>query len=218
MDERLDKTLRLYEAELQELWASLCLSDDERDDVELQTRRAFVRGVNAAYHEAAFRFLKSRGLSQQQIADELGKKDRTSISKSMKSKRIDGETLTWLMTQYPDFRLPSRPRAFAYGYASAVTYFRTRCEQDCGAGDDRLQPEQFECLLGLFSSADWLKASVERRAQRKREVEEQVFAEIKRSWNSPISIKSVLGMMQLVSEWGKPFLLCIDMISIAEGE
>jgi hypothetical protein len=218
MDLRVEKTLQLYEAEIRSLYASLGFSDEQRDEIEFDVKRAFICGVNSAYCEAALRFLNGRYKSQQDIADELGKRDRTSISKMESSKRIDGNTLSWMLTRFADFRIPSKSHALVVGYAAAISILRELCGQWDGHPDEALSGEQFECLLRLFSNADWLQASVARNRERKTEVEERVLRQLKRGWNRPFPVRNVHGLRQIVQEWARYFLICIDMIPTLEGE
>src|ERR1051326_1674563 len=103
----------------------------DHDSFELKVRNRFLEGVHSAFSEEIIASLKRDLGTQQQIADALGLKDRTSISQMIRSGTMDGIRITAAFYQFSHIlTLPSRERAALYGFARATSYIKAEVYQD----------------------------------------------------------------------------------------
>ena len=239
MDQALNNVLSQYAKEIRQAYDSLGIKGDERLKLELEVQRAFSRGVNGTFHRAAVQFLENRFPKQPVIATAMGWKERSVYAQFKRSGRIDGPTLTYMITKFSDFKLPSRRKAVVAGYATAVTEIGLYAKKKQGESTDPslapvqkrkagrspqqrdefanrcFTPEQFECLLGLFSNSGWLEAAAREDAKFKAILESQILKDLQSTWVSPFPIDGIVGLMAIVEEWSVPFLLGVDMIPIS---
>lgn len=125
------------------------------DNFEFDVRNQFLLGVHSAFSKDIIAWLRRNVGNQQQIADALGLKDRTSISKMLRSGTMDGIRITAALNQYGSkIPLPSPERAALSGFARATSYVKAKIYQDDSI-EDSMTPQEFSDLLGMLASDDW---------------------------------------------------------------
>jgi hypothetical protein len=132
---------------------------NKTDEFFLVVRKQFLLGVHTAFQESILRALREELGTQQEIAEALGLKDRTSISKMVKLGTMDGIRITAAAYLYPDVltKLPSRERAALYGFARATSFIRALAYDDMPI-DGEIKPQEFAYLVGVLASPEWNSA------------------------------------------------------------
>jgi hypothetical protein len=115
-------------------------------------------GVHTAFSEEILASLGRDLGTQQQIADALGLKDRTSISKMHSSGTMEGVRLTAALYQ---FEIPITPRirqlATLQGFAHATSYIKAQIDED-NSIEGTMTAQEFSYLVGMLASDEWDEA------------------------------------------------------------
>jgi transcriptional regulator with XRE-family HTH domain len=129
------------------------------ESFEFSVRQRFLLGVHTAFLEDILSPLSNElGLDQQEIADALGLKDRSSISQMLRSGKIDGIRITAALYQFRHvITLPTQERAALYGYARATSYIKAQALQDDSI-EGSMKPQEFSYLMGALASDEWDEA------------------------------------------------------------
>src|SRR5258708_2154220 len=97
------------------------------DSLQFDARNRFLIGVHNALSKEIIDWLKQNVGAQQLIADALGLKDRTSISKMLRSGTMDGVRITAAVYQYGlSITRQTRERAAFSGFARATSFIKAR--------------------------------------------------------------------------------------------
>ncbi len=184
-------------------------SPDEVDEFILVVRKRFFMGVHTAFQESILRVLSEQIGTQQEIADALGLKDRTSISKMISSGTIEGIRLTAAFYLVPDIisQLPTRERAALYGFARATSFIKALAYKDDSI-EGAMKPQDFAYLVGVLASADWDKAARDTNPVPLRQVANQIVTERRISMLDPVFSSAcreeqyVLKLQELKLNWG----------------
>src|ERR1041384_7123428 len=125
------------------------------DQFELEVRNQFLVGVHSAFSKEMVMFLRRNVGAQQRIADLLGLKDRTSISKMLRSGTMDGIRITAALYQFGHLiTLPTRELAALHGFARATSFIKAQVYQDDSIAGS-MAPQEFSDLIGVLASDEW---------------------------------------------------------------
>ncbi|MDQ3802716.1 MAG: hypothetical protein M3416_02535 [Acidobacteriota bacterium] len=156
------------------------ISEEESEDFDelcLEVKNEFLAGAHTAYAKAVVKGLGKEMPGQQQQADALGLKDRTSISKMNNSGTIDGIRLTAALYLYPhliDQR--TRDQAALYGYARATSFIKAWAYKDATI-ERSMSPQDFSYLIGVLASSEWDSALCDNNAAAARDVAARIVRE-----------------------------------------
>jgi len=116
--------------------------------------------------------------SQQEIAEALGLKDRTSISHMLKSGAMDGIRITAAFYLYPGLlkRLPTPERAALYGFARATSFIKALVYDDMTI-EGAMKPQDFSYLVGVLASSEWNTAILDHDHDVVRKLAKQIILE-----------------------------------------
>lgn len=187
------------------------LEDSDRlETFELQTRRAFKRGVHTAHQKAATSFLREQCGNQQAAAEELALRGHSSISKIEAAGTIDGQNLTWILFRFPgQVALPTFDEALVCGYIEAVSHVR-----ETEIGDESFQRKigqrEFEVLVEILSDAGWCAVRPGDTTVRQRLSEDLVSRVVREFPETPITTTFLLE--QLLHEWRLPLFLALFVL------
>jgi len=124
------------------------------DDLECTVQQIFYEGVHEGFLSHILDRLSKDHPKQQDIANSLGLKNRSSISQMKRSKRIDAVRLTAALYNNPTITLPTQERLALFGFAKATSYLK-----GLAFGDPTLEgslgPQHFSYLTGLLASDQW---------------------------------------------------------------
>lgn len=122
------------------------------DEFQFHVHQRFLFGVHTAYQQAVLDALRSQLTTQQEIADALALKDRSSISKMINSGTIDGIRLTAALHEYGDvITLPTRENAALHGFARATSWIRSVAEE-LPELEGMMTADEFSYLVGVLTS------------------------------------------------------------------
>lgn len=149
----------------------------DRDDLHTKVRNRFFLGVHTAFQKAILKALTKELGTQQQVAEVLGLKDRTSISQMIRSGTIEGIRLTAALYQYNHLiRLPEPELAAAYGFARATSFLKALAHDD-EAIEGSMSPGDFSLLMGVLANKEWEAALRSQDPQPVRELAARVVRE-----------------------------------------
>lgn len=219
--EEIGDLLRRFAADAQSISIDASRFPQTEDDLEefvLDVRRAFGDGVNSAFHSEAVEYLQEKYGNQQAIADEIGKKDRTSISHWKKSKRIDGPDLTWLLTLHPQFTLPTREACMCSGYAAAITFTHNYLARNGAKSSESLSADQFYIIRTVLQDKTWLTAIFGNDTKQADSIEKQILADMlqKKAAGQIDHVPTHPELKYLVENWTPSFLVCIKLFPTPE--
>jgi hypothetical protein len=185
------------------------LPPKEIDDFHLVVRKRFILGVHSAFKESILQALGAELGPQQEIADALGLKDRTSISHMLNSGKMDGIRITTAFYLYPDLikRLPTRERAALYGFARATSFIKALVYGDMTI-EGTMKPQDFSYLVGVLASSEWSTAILDRDHDIVRKLAQQIILERTISTVEPVfdarnrEEQYVLKLQELKLAWG----------------
>jgi len=186
---------------------SSTLNPDDLDEFQSLVRERFYKGVHTAYAEAILLSLSTKLRTQQQIAEALGLKDRTSISQMLRSGTIHGVRLTAALYQYPDLITPpTRDVAALFGFARSTSYIKALVLDDKRI-EGSMSPQDFSYLVGVLASDVWKAAICDRDPDTARRLSAEIVRE--RTIVTPRppnkgrrrSEQYVLMLQQIVFDW-----------------
>jgi hypothetical protein len=204
---------------------------NETDDFLLVVRNRFFWGVHSAFQESILQVLSAELGPQQEIAEALGLKDRTSISKMIKSGTMDGTRITAAFYLYPDLlkKLPTRERAALYGFARATSFIKALVYDDMTI-EGAMKPQDFSYLVGVLASSEWNRAILDPNHDVVRKLAKQIILERTISTVEPVldarnrEEQCVLKLQELKLAWGDFAVIalwaipeCIPEDSVNEG-
>jgi hypothetical protein len=146
------------------------------EDFQFGVLKSFNQGVHEAYKKVIQRTLKQKLGSQQSIAEALGLKDRSSISKMLHSNTMEGIRITTALHICPEMQLPSSETAALYGFARATSHVKAVAWREpslVGA----MKPQNFADLLGLLANDQWDAAIRDPDLGKARMLAQQIAAE-----------------------------------------
>lgn len=122
----------------------------------LEVKNEFIDGVHTVYAKAILKGLGREIPGQQNQADALGLKDRTSISKMNSSGAIDGARITAALYLYPDLidQRSVREQGALCGFARATSFIKARAYGDPAIAGT-MSPQDFSFLIGVLASSEW---------------------------------------------------------------
>jgi len=125
------------------------------DDFKILLQDQFLRGVHASWTDSILKGLASQLGTQQDIAEALGLKDRTSVSQMKRSETMDGVRLTAALSLYPNLiNTPTTEMAILFGYSRATSYVKSLAYND-QAIQGSMKPQEFSYLVGVPSDDQW---------------------------------------------------------------
>ncbi len=125
------------------------------DQFELEVRRRFLLGVHHAFSKEIIAWMTRNVGAQQRIADALGLKDRTSISKMLRSGTMDGVRVTAALYQFGHIiTLPTRERAALHGFSHATSFIKAQVLHDDSI-EGSMTPQEFSDLVGMLADEEW---------------------------------------------------------------
>jgi len=128
------------------------------EQFELELRNRFLLGVHRAFAKEMIAWLRRNVGAQQRIADALGLKDRTSISKMLRSGTMDGIRITATLYQFGHIvTMPSRDRAALHGFAQATSYVKAKVYEDDSI-EGSMTSQDFADLIALLTNDEWYAA------------------------------------------------------------
>jgi hypothetical protein len=136
-----------------ERYAAGVLSDDDLDEFLRQVRSHFWKGVHLAFKNKILRTLTDDLGTQQDVAEALGLKDRTSISHMAKSDSMEGVRITTALYQYPE-AIPSRELAALFGFARATSFIKAQVMDDPEI-EGTMSAQDFSYVVGALASERW---------------------------------------------------------------
>jgi hypothetical protein len=154
------------------------LPPKEMDLFHSAVRNRFILGVHSAFNESILQALSEELGPQQEIAEALGLKNRTSISKMIKSGTMDGIRITTAFYLCPDLlkKLPTSERAALYGFARATSFIKALVYDDKRI-ERTMKPQDFSYLIGVLASSEWSTASLDRNHDNVRKLAKQIILE-----------------------------------------
>jgi hypothetical protein len=181
---------------------------DGVDEILAVMRGHYYLGVNRANKDAILQFLIEKLGTQQKIAEALGLKDRSSVSKMISSWTIESIRMTAAIHLYPDLigKLPTRELAMLYGFAQATAYIKSLAYGEESI-EGTMTPQDFSYLLGVLAHADWDKIIVDRKYELIRKLAKQIIIERTISTAESLSNKNireeqyVLKLQGLMCAW-----------------
>ncbi len=143
----------------------------------LDVKNEFLAGAHTAYVKAIVKGLGREMPTQQQQADALGLKDRTSISKMNSSGTIDGIRFTAALYLYPHLiDQQTRERAALHGFARAISFIKAWAYKDATI-ERSMSPQDFSFVIGVLASREWEPALRDRNYYAAREVAARIVRE-----------------------------------------
>ena len=136
----------------------ISISRNEIDNFMLHVQQKFFLGVHHAYQDAILRGLQTKLGAQQDIAEALGLRDRSSISQMLRSGKMDGIRITAALYQVPEIELPTQERAALSGFARAASYVKALALKDKNI-EGSLTAQDFSYLVGILANYNWDQAT-----------------------------------------------------------
>lgn len=143
-------------AELMQQYADKS-DDDAVEDFLFEVRNHFLLGVHTAHFHTTLRALMDKLGSQQRVAEALGLKHRTSISKMLRSRTMDGVRLTAALDQFRDISKPPRSLSALYGFSRAASFIKALDLKDASV-EGMMSPQAFAYLAAMLASDEWDEA------------------------------------------------------------
>jgi hypothetical protein len=178
------------------------------DDFLYKVQKRFLDGVHNAYVDAVLPALSGELGTQQEMAEALGLKDRTSISQMKRSHSMDGVRLTAALHQYRELiEFPSRELAALYGFARATSYIKALAVGEASI-EGTMSPQDFALLTGVLASLEWEEAVRHPELDRARRLAAQIYCERAIDAGGPQPKRRmrpeecVLLLQQLQLRWG----------------
>ena len=208
---------------------ALYLNSDDLDDFNLEVQNSFLHGVNNATLMAVHQALTEKKLKQQQIADLLGLKDRSSISKMLKSGLIDGIRLTAALYRLPELKdiLPTQQQAALHGFAWAAAFIKARVRRNPKI-EGTMLPQDASYVIGMLADAEWGSAARDDDLGVLRRIAARIVQERAIRENTPATTDNrrpeqyVLMLQGLWVEWADFMVLALwaipEYIPADEGE
>ena len=187
------------------------------DDLAYRVQQSFYEGVHEAYQHDILNTLSKGHPKQQDLADSLGLKNRSSISKMKRSKRIEAVRLTAVLYNNPTMPLPSQERAALFGFARSTSYVKSIARQDPTI-EGSMGPQDFSYLTGLLARDQWDSSLLDRDLSKARILAEQIVGELTISDAGPIrkdNIKPehlVFMLDDIWSSWADFGILSLSVI------
>lgn len=184
-----------------------CIPREElEENFSLAVKNEFLAGVHTAYVKEIVRRLGKLMPTQQEQADALGLKDRTSISKMNSSGTIDGVRLTAILCLYPDLitHQATRKRATLYGFARATSFIKARAYKNATI-EGTMSPQDFSYVIGVLASSEWASALRSPDARAAREVGARIVREqaLTLEATSRQGDQNVLMLQELCASWAE---------------
>ncbi len=189
----------------------------EIDDLECKVQQSFYEGVHEAYQCHILNTLSKDHPKQQDLANSLGLKNRSSISQMKRSKRIDAVRLTAALYNNPKITLPSQERAALFGFARATSYVKSIALGD-PAIEGSMEPQDFSYLTGLLASDQWDSVVqdhdlIKARILAERIVSERTISGARLIRKDHIQPEQLVFMLQAVwSSWANFGILSLSVI------
>lgn len=125
------------------------------DEFQHELKNEFFKGVHASFSIDLVKWLRANVGFQQQIADSLGLKDRTSVSQMLRAGKIDGTRITAIAYQYGlSITIAARGKAAYAGFARATSIVKAKLYPN----DEivrTMSSQDFADLTGVFASDEW---------------------------------------------------------------
>jgi hypothetical protein len=149
---------------------------DFPDDFLLHVHNSFFMGVHEAYQSSILEALTRELGTQQNIAEALGLKDRSSISQMLRSGTMDGIRVTAALYQCPTIQLPTRELAALFGFARATSFIKSVAYRDRSI-EGSMKPQDFSYLVGVLANDQWDRAIRDTDPTRARRLAEEIVNE-----------------------------------------
>lgn len=146
------------------------------EDFQFGVLKSFHRGVHEAYKKVLLNALKRKLCTQQDMAEALGLKDRSSISKMLHSETMDGIRITTALHLCPGVQLPSRHTAALFGFARATSHVKAVAYREPSL-EGTMKPQSFSYLMGLLASSQWDAAIRDADLEKARSLAQQIVTE-----------------------------------------
>jgi hypothetical protein len=155
------------------------------DDFQFRVQQNFYEGVHEAYQSDFLTELSKTHPRQQEIAELLGLRDRSSISQMKRSKSMDGVRMSAALYHHPEMPLPSQDRAALFGFARATSYIKAVAQRNPELIGS-LTPQDYLYLIGLLASDQWDSAIQDPDPDKARKLAEQIISERTLTFAGPI--------------------------------
>jgi hypothetical protein len=146
------------------------------DDFQFGVQQSFYEGVHEVYQTDILNMLTKKYGNQQNIAEHLGLKDHSSISRMKRYKRMDSLRFTTALYLNPDLTLPSQERAALFGFARATSHVKAMAYGD-PSFEGVMTAQDFSYLVGILASSEWYSAIQAKDYSIVRELAEQIIQE-----------------------------------------
>ncbi len=146
------------------------------EDFQLGIENSFLEGVHEAYQLGIVSNLVDKFGGQQEAAETMGLRHRTSISQMNRSGSINGVRITAALYAYPDQPLPPPEVAALFGFARATSHIKAVAYKD-SSFERALTAQLFSCLVGLLAHSEWEQATSDRDEEKARILAEQIIKE-----------------------------------------
>jgi hypothetical protein len=214
--------LTAYEAhsdELHELLTQYQITPPEYDFDQFQfsIQQSFYEGVHEVYQIDVLDMLTKKHRKQQNVADVLGLKDRSSISQMKRYKRMDAVRFTAALYHNPEMKLPSQERAALFGFARATSHVKAIAYND-DSFEGAMTAQDFSYLTGILATSQWYSAIRARDYNIVRELAQQIISERTITATTPIRKgrtrpeQLVLMLQHLWLSWGDFAILSLSAI------
>lgn len=179
------------------------------EKVQHMLQRQFLAGVEGSLVDAILDGLSTPYPTQQDLAEILGYKDRTSISKIKVSGSMDGARIALaLIFLDQHIKLPTKKTAALFGYAQATSYLKSLVFSN-SAFEKSMRAQEFSFLIGILENNIWDTARRSSDPKEARLVANQIISEwcIDKDTSDYYSAHRPEQLVQLLKEiyntWGE---------------
>ena len=182
------------------------------EDFDRRVAKYWRIGMARACTAAVIKYLEGAGISHQEIAERTGF-DPSRITHFIKTGDISVPGLIALMTvlrlEFGDLQLPSCAERNIAGYMEAISRIR-QDELEDETYQRPIDREEFECLVEVYSSEEWLRA---RKRGKLDATAQDVLTTVQgrlRAAGLPIgSVPNKDALLRVLRDWGTAYLLLI---------
>src|SRR5215213_3850185 len=144
------------------------------DDFQFSVQQSFYEGVHEVYQIDILNMLTKKHRKQQNVAEVLGLKDRSSISQMKRYKRMGAVRFTSALYHNPDLTLPSQERAALFGFARATSHVKAIAYAD-PSFEGTMTAQDFSYLTGILATSEWYSAVPAKDYSTARKLAEQII-------------------------------------------
>jgi hypothetical protein len=146
------------------------------DEFQFSVQQCFYEGVHEVYQMDILRALTKKHRKQQNVAEELGLRDRSSISQMKRYKRMGAVRFTSALYHNPELTLPSQERAALFGFARATSHVKAIAYED-PSFESVMTAQDFSYLTGILATSEWYSAISAKDYSIGRRLAEQIIKE-----------------------------------------